>query len=93
MNDRQRRAMFAKLRFQGVTIPTSWNTEDFQTRADTLSGAGVDIDKPFWKKQIDKNFFVNWDKIPQVDKRKLAKKIKEWDDEQYQLEKEREEYH
>ena len=80
------------LKYEGVTVEESWNNEGFQTKMDTLQGADIDIDKPFWDKQIDENLFVKWNKIPKSDQKKLQKYIIKEDNIQFKLEKEKEMY-
>jgi len=79
-----------KLPYSKYTVPQDYNTTDFQQRPDILSNAGIDTDNTFWKKQIDENMYVDYEKIPKgKDKRKIRKEIKRSDRENFNVEQER----
>ena len=79
-----------KLPYSKYTVPQDYNTTDFQQRPDILSNAGIDTDNTFWKKQIDENMYVDYEKIPKgKDKRSIRKEIKRSDRENFNVEQER----
>ena len=101
MNDKQRKAMYAKkkLKYQGTTVEDSWNTESLQTRHQTLSQADIDMGwsgdpNPFWK-NIDtdlKMASLKFNQLPVNDQKKLSKYIVDEDNDQYEEEKEQKLY-
>jgi len=79
-----------KLPFSEYTVPEDYNVTDAQVKPSILSNAGVETSKPYWKKQIDKNTYDDYEKIPKgKDKRSIRKEIKRSDRDNFNVEQER----